>query len=54
MKGSNKLHALGVVLVVFGGAGLAEISTSSHGSFIVCATMFAVGFGICLKGYLNE
>ena len=48
MKG--KLHGIGAIMVVFGGAGLAEISTSSHGNFILCATMFAVGFGLCLAG----
>ena len=52
MKG--KLNGIGALLIVFGGAGLAEISTSSHGNFIICATMFAVGFGLCLAGYIHD
>lgn len=51
-KGSKQV--IGAVLTVFGGAGLAEISTSNHGCFWLCAVMFAVGFGMCLKGYIHE
>ena len=51
-KGSKQ--ALGVFLVIFGGAGLAEISTSNHGCFWVCAVMFAVGFAMCLTGWKHE
>lgn len=49
--GSNKIHGLGVVMVVFGMAGLAEIATSDHGSFIFCALLVAAGIGCCLAGY---
>ena len=48
-KGSKAV--LGAVLTIFGGAGLAEISTSNHGCFWLCAVMFAIGFGMCLAGY---
>ena len=53
MKGSNK-QVIGAILTTFGGAGLAEISTSNHGCFWLCAVMFAVGFAICLMGYIHE
>ena len=52
MRGqSNKLFIAGVLLMMFGGAGLAEISTSNHGCFWLCAVMFSVGIGLCLAGY---
>ena len=52
MKGSKQV--IGAVLTTFGGAGLAEISTSNHGCFWLCAVMFAVGFAMCLMGYRHE
>lgn len=51
-KGSKQV--IGAILTLFGGSGLAEISTSNHGCFWLCAVMFAVGFGMCLKGYIHE
>lgn len=51
-KGSKQV--IGAILILFGGSGLAEISTSNHGCFWLCAVMFAVGFGMCLKGYIHE
>ena len=51
-KGSKQV--IGAVLTIFGGAGLAEISTSNHGCFWLCAVMFAVGFAMCLMGYRHE
>ena len=51
MKGENKLYGWGLLLTVFGGAGLAEISTSEHGNFIFCAAIFALGFAMCLYSY---
>jgi hypothetical protein len=52
MKGSKQV--IGAILTTFGGAGLAEISTSNHGCFWLCAVMFSVGFAICLMGYCHE
>lgn len=52
MKG--KIHGIGILMVLFGGAGLAEISTSNHGCFWFCAVLFAVGFALCLAGYVND
>lgn len=51
-KGSKQV--IGAVLTVFGGAGLAEISTSNHGCFWLCAVMFSVGLAMCLMGYRHE
>lgn len=47
----NKAYGIGVLLTLFGGAGLAEISTSNHGCFWLCATMFSVGVAMCLWSY---
>ena len=43
MKGENKLYAWGLVLLVFGGAGLAEVITSNRGSFMISTIVFAPG-----------
>ena len=52
MRGiSNKTYAAGVLMVLVGGAGLAEISTSNHGCFILCATVFSVGLSLCIAGF---
>lgn len=47
----GKKYAIGVLMVLIGGAGLAEISTSNHGCFWLCAIVFSVGIGVCLAGY---
>lgn len=47
----SKSYGIGVLLTLLGGSGLAEISTSSHGSFLLCAVMFSVGLGLCLWSY---
>ena len=55
MRGiSNKTYALGVLLTLLGGSGLAEISTSNHGCFALCVTMFSIGFSLCIAGYVND
>ena len=51
MKKSNKVYGIGCLLALLGGAGLAEISTSSHGSFVICAALFSVGFAMCIWSY---
>lgn len=48
-KGSK--FGLGVLMVLLGGSGLAEISTSNHGCFWFCAIVFSAGLGLCLAGY---
>ena len=49
--GSNKYYGIGVLLTLLGGAGLAEISTSNHGCFALCAVMFSVGIAMCIRSY---
>lgn len=54
MRGiNNKVYAAGVLMVLVGGAGLAEISTSNHGCFALCVTVFSLGFACCIAGYLK-
>ena len=55
MKGkNNRRYAAGVLLVLFGGAGLAEISTSNHGCFWVCTIALAIGTAICVTEYFHD
>lgn len=49
----SKIHGIGVLFTLLGGAGLAEISTSNHGCFVLCVSLFAVGFAICLTEYIK-
>lgn len=52
MRGiSNKTYAAGVLMVLVGGSGLAEISTSNHGNFILCTIVFSVGLSLCIAGF---
>ena len=44
---SKTTYAIGVFLGVFGLAGMAEAITG-HGSFMVAAIVFSVGFAICM------
>lgn len=52
MKGS--MYCKGLILTIFGGAGLAESITSGRGSFIICAIIFSIGFGTILASYVYE
>lgn len=47
----GKRYAIGVLMVIFGGSGLAEISTSNHGCFWFCAITFSIGIGLCMAGF---
>ena len=47
----GRMYAIGVLFILFGGSGLAEISTSNHGCFWLCAIIFSAGIGLCLAGY---
>lgn len=49
--GSNKAYGIGVLLLLFGGAGLEGIELTNHGCFWLCATMFSVGIALCLWSY---
>lgn len=49
----GRLYGFGVLLTLLGGSGLAEISTSNHGCFAICVSMFAVGFAICVTEFVR-
>lgn len=48
MKG---LYGKGVILMVFGGAGLAEHITSGRGSFPISAVVLGLGFILICMSY---
>ena len=51
---SNKReYAWGLVLLIFGSAGMAEHITSSRGSFPVSAVVFGIGFVLIVWSYLK-
>jgi hypothetical protein len=50
---TNGFWGLGLLFLIFGGAGIAEFITSGHGSFIVSATVFSIGFGFILGSYIK-
>ena len=47
----NKRYGVGCLLLLFGGAGIAECITSNRGIFIVSAIVFAIGFALILDSY---
>lgn len=51
MRECNKWYLRGLILFVFGGAGLAEHITSGRGSFPVCAVVFGTGLIVMLWSY---
>ena len=51
MKRSNKYYGVGLLMLLFGGAGLAEHITSGRGSFLISAILFSIGFGLILVSY---
>lgn len=53
MKEDNKLYGWGLLMTVFGGAGLAEVITSSRGSFMVSTVIFALGLAMVLWSYVK-
>lgn len=53
MRESNKTYLWGLVLYVFGGAGLAEHITSGRGSFPVCAVVYGLGLVLIAWSYFK-
>ena len=51
MKRSSKLYGVGLILLTFGGAGLAENITSGRGSFLISTIVFSIGFAFILRSY---
>ena len=52
MKGS--MYCKGLLLLLFGGAGLAEHITSNRGSFPISAVLFGLGFVLIVISYVKE
>lgn len=48
----SKKYGVGLVLLLFGGAGISENITSGRGSFMFCAVVFAIGFALILDSYV--
>ena len=53
MKRNSKLYGVGLLLLFFGGAGLAENITSGRGSELFCMILFGIGFGLILMSYVE-
>lgn len=51
MRADNKLYFKGLVLLIFGGAGLAEHITSGRGSMPVSAIVLGIGFVLICWSY---
>lgn len=51
MRKSDRYYGVGLLLTVFGGAGLAEYITSGRGSFLVSVVVFSIGFASVLVSY---
>ena len=50
MKG---LYSKGILMLIFGGAGLAEHITSGRGSFPISAVVFGIGFILICMSYVK-
>lgn len=53
MRGDTKRYCWGLVLLILGGAGLADHITMGQGSFIVSAVVFSIGFGLICGSYIR-
>ena len=50
IKSHNKLYARGLVIFLFGSAGLAE-AIEGHGSFLISTIVFSIGLSMILWSY---
>lgn len=52
MRGTNnRIYGIGCLLVLVGGAGLAQIQMDSVGCFWLCAVVFSLGVAMCIGSY---
>ena len=51
---ANKRYGVGLVMTLFGGAGLAENITSGRGSFMFCVALFSIGLAFIIDSYINQ
>ena len=54
MKQNNNLYGVGLVVFLFGSAGMAEYITSQRGSFLFSAVVFSIGFACVLMSYVMK
>ncbi len=47
------LYGKGMILTLFGGAGMAENITSGQGSFFFSAILFSIGFAMIMWSYVK-
>ena len=47
------IYGKGMILTLFGGAGMAENITSGRGYFIISAIMFSIGFAMIMWSYVK-
>lgn len=53
VRGKNdKTYLCGVVLMILGGASLADHITDGIGSFPISAVVFGLGIALCIRSYL--
>ena len=50
----NMQYGVGLVIMSFGGAGLAEHITSGRGSFLFCTVVFSIGLALILDSYVRK
>lgn len=53
MRADMKIYAKGVLLLIVGGAGLAEHITSGRGSFPISAVVLGIGFALICASYVH-
>ena len=51
MKKSDKRYGIGVILLMFGGAGISEYITNTRGVFMVGVVVFSVGLALIIGSY---
>lgn len=49
----DRIHSWGVVLTLFGGAGMSENITSGRGSFMFSAIVFSIGYSCVLSWWIR-
>lgn len=50
----DKKYGVGVILTVFGAAGIAEVITSDKGSFMFCAVILSIGLALIIDSYVRK
>jgi len=49
----DKDYGVGIIMLLFGGAGMSEQICSGRGSFMISAIVFSIGFGLILWSYMR-